>query len=253
MGRFTSVDPYNPIVDTEKEEDFREYLGQPQNWNRYAYVWNNPLKHIDPFGEKVYVVTYTYGNSHGDDEFKRAAETRAGEIQGMKGFDPKKDTVLLKGVYKKEDFAGVLKDANSLKKQFGKVEQVTLYSHSGTGQGPVFHNAQGEGTQFSQAELSNLKVNWSGSASAVFCGCYTGANFAQNFANAQGVPAFGYDRYAYFSSSPDKRTGPNSTGPLYLIATDGRENGTWLKYMRGNSEAYPMVRRDPPRKDKPRR
>jgi RHS repeat-associated protein len=254
LGRFTGVDPYNPIVDTEKEEDFREYLGQPQNWNRYGYVWNNPLKYTDPFGEKVYVVTYTYGNTHGDDELRRAAETKAGHTRDMKGFDPKKDTVLLKGVKTKADFAAVLKEANGLEKQFGKVEQVTLYSHAGAADGPTFHDAIDNGpTQFTRGEVSNLKVNWSKSAIAKFYGCYTGANFAQNFANAQGVPAFGYDRYAYFSSSVDKRTGPNSTGRLYLIATDGYENGTWLKYMMGNSEAYPMVRRDPPRKDKPRR
>ena len=73
MGRFTSADPYNPIVDTEDAGEFNEYLGQPQNWNRYVYVWNNPLRYIDPFGEKVYVVTYTYGNSEGDADFKRAA------------------------------------------------------------------------------------------------------------------------------------------------------------------------------------
>jgi len=44
QGRFTSPDPYNPIVDTDKEEDFNEYLGRPQNWNKYVYVWNNPLR-----------------------------------------------------------------------------------------------------------------------------------------------------------------------------------------------------------------
>jgi RHS repeat-associated protein len=139
QGRFTGVDPYNPIVDIDKEENFRQYLGQPQNWNRYTFVWNNPLKFIDPNGENVYVVTYTYGNSEGDEELKRSAETRANEIQKSKGFDAKKDTVLLRGVYKKEDFAGVLKDANALEKQFGKVEQVVLYSHAGPEQGPVFH------------------------------------------------------------------------------------------------------------------
>jgi len=113
QGRFTSVDPFSPIVDLDDENDFVQYLGQPQNWNRYAYVWNNPLTFIDPDGEEVYVVTYTTGNTRGDDDFRRAAETRADEIRKKKGFDPTKDTVLLKGVRTKDDFRDVLKAAQS--------------------------------------------------------------------------------------------------------------------------------------------
>lgn len=254
QGRFTSPDPYNPIVDSEEESDFTQYLGQPQNWNRYVYVWNNPLRYIDPNGEKVYIVTYTYGNSDGDEEFKRAAETREQQIRNSKGFNPKKDTVLIAAVKTKEDFAGIIKEANGLQKQYGKVEQISHFSHSGHQDGPVFHDSSGNPTQFTRSELSNLKVNWSNTATARFYGCYTGQNFAQNFANAQRVPAFGYDRYAYFSTSPNKRTS-NDTGRLYLIATDGYENGTWIKYMRGNSESYPMVRRNPtpPPRATPRR
>ena len=156
QGRFTSPDLYNAIVDSEEEEDFAQYLGQPQNWNRYVYVWNNPLRYIDPNGEKVYVVTYTFGNSSGDDEFRRAAETREQQIRNSKGFDPKKDTVLLAGVKTKEDFANIIKEANGLQKQYGKVEQISLYSHAGRQDGPVFHDQGGNPTQFSQRELSNL-------------------------------------------------------------------------------------------------
>ena len=41
QGRFTSVDP-----------DFvvREHVVDPQQWNRYSYVRNNPLKYTDPDG-----------------------------------------------------------------------------------------------------------------------------------------------------------------------------------------------------------
>jgi RHS repeat-associated protein len=245
QGRFTGVDPYNPVVDIDDEDDFKEYLGQPQHWNRYAYVWNNPLKYIDPDGEKVYVVTYTTGNSSGDDELRRAAETRAQQIQKSKGFDSKKDTVLLRGVKTKQDFENALTDAGKLEKTYGKVEQVSLFSHSGVGQGPVFHDSSGKAVQFTTSELASLKVNWSGSAEAKFYGCNTAQNFCQNFANAQGVPSYGYDRYAYFSSSPSKREGPNSTGPLYLIAADGWENGGYWRHIRGSGRVYPMVRRNP--------
>ncbi len=186
-----------------------------------------------------------------DDELRRAAETRAQEIQKMKGFDPKKDTVLLRGVKTKDDFKDLLKDAGLLEKTYGKVGQVSLFSHSGVGDGPVFHDTSGRAAQFTKSELATLKVNWSGSAEAKFYGCNTAQNFCQNFANAQGVSAYGYDRYAYFSSNPRKREGPNATGSLYLIAADGWENGGYLRHITGNGRVYPMVRRNPAPKPTP--
>ena len=56
-GRFTSVDPYeiNQEVARAESQDQREellngYIGNPQGWNRYSYVRNNPLAMIDPDG-----------------------------------------------------------------------------------------------------------------------------------------------------------------------------------------------------------
>ncbi len=46
-GRFTSPDPFNPVLDCEDEDEFQAYLAQPQNWNRYSYAWNNPLRFIE--------------------------------------------------------------------------------------------------------------------------------------------------------------------------------------------------------------
>jgi RHS repeat-associated protein len=44
MGRFTTIDP----VFT-----WQENLEDPQRWNRYAYVRNNPLKYVDPDGRQM--------------------------------------------------------------------------------------------------------------------------------------------------------------------------------------------------------
>lgn len=62
QGRFTSVDPYNVVMeaqatatsDTDKaRRKLVNYLSRPQEWNRYAYVANNPLRYVDPDGQKL--------------------------------------------------------------------------------------------------------------------------------------------------------------------------------------------------------
>lgn len=44
MGRFTTIDPVYT---------WRENLVDPQRWNRYAYVRNNPLRYVDPDGREI--------------------------------------------------------------------------------------------------------------------------------------------------------------------------------------------------------
>ncbi|MCA1790112.1 MAG: RHS repeat-associated core domain-containing protein, partial [Thioalkalivibrio sp.] len=44
QGRFLSIDP---VLDVEKA------VGEPQRWNRYAYVINNPIRNIDPDGRET--------------------------------------------------------------------------------------------------------------------------------------------------------------------------------------------------------
>ncbi|HEV7767311.1 MAG TPA: RHS repeat-associated core domain-containing protein [Thermoanaerobaculia bacterium] len=46
LARFLSVDP---VMDVKRA------LPQPQRWNRYTYVLNNPLQYVDPDGRDVHV------------------------------------------------------------------------------------------------------------------------------------------------------------------------------------------------------
>jgi hypothetical protein len=49
LGRFLAPDPYVQMPDFS------------QNFNRYSYVWNNPLKYTDPSGEIVWFVPVIIG------------------------------------------------------------------------------------------------------------------------------------------------------------------------------------------------
>lgn len=240
VGRFLSIDP----VMQQKRA-----MMKPQLWNRYAYALNNPMIYTDPSGTTVYVVTYTSGNKEGDDEFRRAALTRAHEIQSREGFDPTKDKVLLRGAGTKGDFQNVIRDANSMAKQFGKVGEISLFSHAGPADGPIFPGNRPGDRQFSARALSGIGVNWESGGCARFFGCNTGINFTQAFANAQGVRAYGYEGSAGFSATKHYYTEPSPAGPLYLIYTTGFANdgvsGYLTKHFGDNVMAIPMEPDDP--------
>jgi RHS repeat-associated protein len=51
MGRMLSPDPIvASILSDPTNPQFQGFIQQPQNWNLYAYVLNNPLTYIDPSG-----------------------------------------------------------------------------------------------------------------------------------------------------------------------------------------------------------
>jgi RHS repeat-associated protein len=55
VGRFTSPDPMNLGAD----------LLDPQSWNAYAYVRNNPLALVDPMGLCTFDADHGYLIGHG--------------------------------------------------------------------------------------------------------------------------------------------------------------------------------------------
>jgi RHS repeat-associated protein len=86
MGRFTSVDPFDPVLGKqgadnkeEAEREFRQYLLEPARWNRYVYALNNPLKYTDPDGMNSITVNlniiYDERSRYTDEEKKRIRET----------------------------------------------------------------------------------------------------------------------------------------------------------------------------------
>jgi RHS repeat-associated protein len=61
LGRFTSPDPFKIVAEVQQDDDKKArsklaaYLSKPQQWNRFVYTINNPLKYTDPTGEVIYL------------------------------------------------------------------------------------------------------------------------------------------------------------------------------------------------------
>ncbi|HZT68779.1 MAG TPA: RHS repeat-associated core domain-containing protein, partial [Terriglobia bacterium] len=77
LGRFMTPDP---LLNSGHPWD-------PQSWNRYSYVLNNPLRYTDPFG------LYVWGNCSGDADKCKAEQQRFRDSitkaqEALKGLDP---------------------------------------------------------------------------------------------------------------------------------------------------------------------
>jgi RHS repeat-associated protein len=77
---------YNPniarFLSTDPKVNVKRALRQPQNWNRYTYGLNNPLKLVDPTGEDV-AIRLTFVGDQWTDEMKKQviAQVRAAWLQ----------------------------------------------------------------------------------------------------------------------------------------------------------------------------
>jgi len=95
-GRFTSVDPYDVNMERQYASDSREaieifnkYVVNPQHWNHYAYVLNNPLKYVDPDGlaEKLVVdlnIVYDKGQFN-EEQARNAAAALLEDLKNVYG------------------------------------------------------------------------------------------------------------------------------------------------------------------------
>lgn len=91
IARFLSIDPITLIPS-------RNLLMKPQELNSYSYVANNPLKYIDPTGEKVELVFRSLGgfsaNGKITHSFLRITPENSSQIPNIKGVSDKSQFTL---------------------------------------------------------------------------------------------------------------------------------------------------------------
>jgi RHS repeat-associated protein len=119
QGRFTSPDEF--WKDSQ--------IGDPQSWNKYAYVRNNPLSYIDPSGEKATVRIET------DEEKKKGTIkiTASIAIWTKDGKISKEDAQRAAGEYKKnieKAWSGSY-EQNGIKYEVSTTVDVQVYSSEG--------------------------------------------------------------------------------------------------------------------------
>jgi hypothetical protein len=74
LGRFLSPDPYVQAPDYS------------QSFNRYSYVWNNPMKYVDPDGELVWMVPVLVGAIIGGYSGYKIGKAKGAEGWSMAGY-----------------------------------------------------------------------------------------------------------------------------------------------------------------------
>jgi RHS repeat-associated protein len=100
----------------------------------YAFTANNPMLYKEIAGDSTYVVIYgagylkpSYKGKRYDvgSGFKKSAEAKAKEIKSRKGYDAKRDQVVVVGVKTEEEFM----DAVNKEYDTGEIAELTTYSH----------------------------------------------------------------------------------------------------------------------------
>jgi RHS repeat-associated protein len=235
QGRFTSPDPLMASA----------RVSQPQSWNRYSYVLNNPLRMVDSTGliekevaddpvgktdscsdceetapsqqqpSRVVLIVGDPGlGSHNvGRNFDRAAETRRGELERA-------------GSEVIVNRASTVQDFNAALNNNGTLNGVEYFGHAGPGVLYIGENP-GANTNLNSGTVSELSGNnLAPDATVVITGCNTavdvGGNdsIARQVANQLQRTTVGYSGNLEFSSNSRAPTGETrhpDRGPTYMV------------------------------------
>lgn len=185
----------------------------------YVYCLNNPINLIDPDGRSVYMLLYTVGNRKEEDYmFRAAAETRMKDIMSSKGFNPKQDIVIMKGISDLGKISDIVNNiVSTYSGQYGATAEFGLWSHSGldgpVGTVPTSSNSLGR-IQMNMQGWGDINFNWANKASAYFYGCRSGVSSTEYSSfttdvsalkNFHNVNVYGQSSYSYPSIYTNRR------------------------------------------------
>ena len=266
---------YDPATSRMLTEDpywrmQRIYEHNSQGLNLYVYCGNNPLMFIDPSGLD-YIIGWSYSNAdikdfndwlykngysdtlmsgtdnwtdahwaefESRDAFSRAAQTRRDELIAM-GIPA--DEIHLRRIDSRADLESAWADWAKI----DIVEGLDFYSHVADvrgGSGDFWDNAAklNWGSTLRELTIDGKKTGYISTPYAKFYGCYTATgDFAQNFANRQGVTTYGNEGGANFSYSADWRL------PWHCIDPRSTKTPVYLGVYNWAGKRVPMTRFSP--------
>ena len=225
----------------------RDPIAEEGGLNLYGMCENRMGYAIDCIGLQLWVIIYY--SRQDQPEFRMAARTLKRRIMLSKSFDPKCDSVEMRGVLTMKGFGVIWDDIHKMSYSDptrNSIAAMHILTHSGPGR-LFFKN--------SSADPSSLKalkkLNWGKYAQIVCHGCESGIcdasrnSVAGLLAKSQGVPTLGQSGAAQFSTDINARTISSSiilfSSDVYLWSYgDGGHRHTF-------GEARPAIKFYPPK------
>jgi RHS repeat-associated protein len=166
LGRFLSVDPN---VDVEKN------LREPQRWNRYAYVTNNPMKYADPDGRDK-TIYFLGGLNHQITAYEEVSELQD-FVQSEAGY-----SLNVRSQMSRSELLGSLRSLDS-------TDIAVVNAHSGGLNLQTERGATGRET-FTASSIVSAFNQGTKPQALILAGCRSG-EIAQYVANKTGIATFG--------------------------------------------------------------